>query len=373
VTVRVAVVGLAGMGGGHLRYVQAIDGYELTAVCDVVPDVLSRAAERTGAKAFSSAGELFGSGVADAVVIATPPHLHLEQVNDALAAGLHVYCEKPMVRTVAEADELVRLVDASGLRVQVGFQHRFQHSFTAAHELVSSGQLGALHKASLVSTNWFRPQAYFDARPWRGRFHEAGGGVLMNQAIHHVDSYLWIVGNPVRVTAQARRAMHHVDVEDDVWATLQLRDGAVAHLTASTAHPIGADRLEIACDGGAIESRGGRLRVARLEQPAREINDTCPDAFPRISYEWHDIPAGTTPVTYDDCVRACHQDFLDCISSGRQPLNNPRQASRSIELANAVYISTITGEPVDLPVDRGAYDELFGRLAARTASLPGAV
>lgn len=366
---RVAVVGLAGMGGTHVRLASRMETYELTAVCDIVPETLDRVATATGAKPFSSTDELFASGVADAVVIATPPVLHLAQVRAALDAGLHVYCEKPMTCTVDEADELAAAAEASGRAVQVGFQHRFQHSFATAKEIIDRGEVGGVFRANLTSTNWFRPQAYFDARPWRGRWTAAGGGVLMNQAIHHVDAYLWMVGMPTRVTAHAWCARHRAEVEDDVLATLEFAGGGRGMIVASTTDPIGTDRLEVHGELGSLVASGRTLRFGKLPQGAQEISDTCPDAFPHVEVAWHDIEPDGKPVTFNEFVSANHADFQDAAAAGRPGRNNPREAARAIELAGAIYLSACRGEPVGVPLDRVAYRDLYAKLCAGEVGL----
>lgn len=368
---RLAVVGLAGMGGTHVRLTARLDEYELVAVCDVVREPLERAAAATGAKPFTSVDGLLASGVAEAVVIATPPSLHLEHVRAALEAGVHVYCEKPVVATIEQADELARIARASGLCVQVGFQHRFQHSFATARTLIHDGAIGDVYRANLTSTSWFRPQAYFDARPWRGRWSDAGGGVLMNQAIHHVDAFLWLVGMPSLVTAKAHRVRHRVDVEDDAIALLEFPNGGRGVVTASTIDPLGMDRLEVHGELGSLVSQGQRLRHARLTEPAQSIADTCPDAFPQIAAAWEEVPPEGKPTTFVDFVVACHRDFVDAIAQGRDPRNHPEEASKAVELANAVYLSAVSGESVPLPLDRAAYRDVFERLCDGRATLPG--
>lgn len=356
------------MGGTHVRLASSLDCYELVAVCDIAQGALARTAEATGAKAFSDTAALFTSGIADAVVLATPPWLHLEQARAAIECGLHVYCEKPIAPTAAEGDEIARLAARAGRVVQVGFQHRFQHSFATAKAL--SAEIGILSRATLTSTGWFRPQAYFDARPWRGRWREAGGGVLMNQAVHHVDAYLWIAGSPASVTARAYRTRHRVEVEDDAVAVLEFAGGARGVVTASTSDPVGSDRLELHGELGSLVVQGQRLRHARLPEPAQQISDTCPDAFPRIEVAWEDVAPAGLPTDFAGFVSACHRDFVDAVEGGTGNVNHAAEATRAVELANAVYLSAVTGETVPLPLDRDAYAECYARLVRGDVELP---
>ena len=165
---RIGVVGLAGVGQGHL-YSAAAAGGVLAAVCDVDAAALEAASTAHHVPAFTTTEELYASGTCDAVVIATPPFLHGVQVRAALDAGLHVYCEKPLAPTAREGRELADAATAAGRGLAVGFQHRFQKSHVLARSVIASGDLGPVHRVSLTGTNWVRPDSYFGSSPWRAR------------------------------------------------------------------------------------------------------------------------------------------------------------------------------------------------------------
>ena len=205
--IRVAVVGVAGMGGAHCFAASTMPEYELVAVCDIAEGPREKSAASFGVLAFADAEVLYSSGLIDAVILATPPSTHVPLVRGALDAGLHVYCEKPFVIDAADGYALGDAANAAGKVVQVGFQYRFQPSYAEVRSLIDAGDLGPIFRASLVATNWFRPQGYFEAAPWRKQWKLAGGGVLMNQAIHQLDALLWFSGLPARVTARARHAL----------------------------------------------------------------------------------------------------------------------------------------------------------------------
>jgi predicted dehydrogenase len=371
--VRVAVVGLAGIGTAHLFAIAALrDDYTLAAVCDVDAELAKRTGESFSADAFASLDELLASGIADAVVIAVPPFLHGAMTIAALDAGLHVYCEKPLAPTCGECDEITAAAQASGRVVQVGCQHRFQRSYVAAHQLLQGGELGAVFRAGLVATNWFRAQRYFDVRPWRGQWQAVGGGVLLSQAIHQVDAFIWLVGMPVRVTAEAWRSLHDADVEDEATAILHLPDGGRATLVASTVDPVGTDRIEIHAERGSVVLDGFGLRVTRLDAAAAQLSADCPDEFPKLTVAWDDavVPGPDRDKEWFALVMDSHRDFLDAIRTGVTPRNPPAEATKAVELANAVYLSALRGEPVELPLDRTAYAAAFADLCAGRAALP---
>ncbi len=359
------------MGLMHVFTAPKIEGYELTALCDVASEPLERAAGAAKeAERFTDFDAFCASGVADAVVIATPNSFHSDNVTRALDAGLHVYCEKPLGVTVGECRTIAELASSSGRRVQIGFQHRFQHGYTSAKRIVEAGEIGPLRRADLRATDWFRPNNYFSLRPWRARWEQAGGGVLMLQAIHQLDAYLWIAGMPSRVTAKAWRGRPDVEVEDDVYAVLEFPNGARGMLTASTLDPGGTNRIELTGDRGAVRAEGERLRTGRWEDATSTMLRERMNPFEAVPVEWENIEPTGDAMTFDECVVACHRDFVDAIKSNREPLNNAVEASKSVEVANAVYLSALTGEPVELPLDAGRYEAAFKQLCAGELSLP---
>jgi predicted dehydrogenase len=371
--VRVAVVGVAGIGMAHLFAAAGLeDEYRLTAVCDVDAEAAKSNAESFSVAAYTSFGDLLGAGVADAVVLAVPPSLHAEMAIQALDAGLHVYCEKPLGRTIAECDDVADAAERSDRVVQVGCQHRFQRSYVAAHDLLRSGELGAPFRASVVATNWFRAQRYFDARPWRARWETVGGGVLLSQAIHQIDAFLWLLGQPDRVSAEAWRSLHDAEVEDEATAILRLPGGARGTLIASTVDPVGTDRIEIHTDGGSLVLDGFGLRVARFDGTASSLSAECAAEFPELTVAWEDavVPDPDRNKEWFGLVRATHRDFVSAIRDGRSPRNTPAEASKAVELANAIILSALDGSPVDLPLDRDSYTRAFERLCAGELELP---
>jgi predicted dehydrogenase len=364
--IRVGVAGVAGMGITHLLNAPNIDGYELTAICDVVPDALEKAAGGApDAKRFTDLAEMCRSGAIDAVVIATPNWLHADNVTGALDAGLHVYCEKPLGVTVGECRAIAGLARERGQRVQVGFQHRFQHGYASAKRIVERGDLGPLARAEMRGTDWFRPDVYFKVRPWRARWDKAGGGVLMLQAIHQLDAFLWIAGMPSRVRAFAASGRDGVEIESDVSALLEFPDGATGVLTASTLIPGGTNRIELHGDRGMIRAEGERARVGTWDDPTSTMRVERTNPFEGVAVSSQDVePTGEDAMSFNDCVIACHRDFIDAIRTGREPLNNADQASMSVEVCNAVYLSAVTGEPVDLPLDASVYDDVFAKMCS---------
>lgn len=367
------MIGVAGIGLAHLFAGSMLDEYELAAVCDIDDAPREKAAADFDAAAFADASELFSSGAVDAVVVATPPTTHEPLVREALAAGLHVYCEKPVTPTASAGRALDDLARAADRVVQVGFQHRFQRSARVAHELIDAGEIGDLFRVELNATNWFRSQRYFDSAPWRGTWRAAGGGVLMSQAVHQIDSLVWLAGLPSTVSAWARRSRHDVQIEDDVVAMLEFPNGARGTLVASTTDPVGRDAITLHGERGSLEIEGFRLRRATFgdgSQGAQQLTDESTEDFDDVGVEWADVvePGGRSE--YFDLTLDCHRDFVEAIHAGRDPVNTPAEAGRAVELINALYLSAVRGAPVDLPIDAREYDAVLDDLSTGGIVLP---
>jgi predicted dehydrogenase len=368
--VRVAVVGVAGMGRAHYFAAASMPEYELVAICDVVDKVREKAAARLEVPGFASAAELYASGLVEAVILATPPSTHVDLVRDALAAGLHVYCEKPFVADATEGYALGEQARAAGLVVQVGFQYRFQPSYARVRSMIEAGTVGPIYRCALVATNWFRPQDYFEAAGWRKEWRHAGGGVLVNQAIHQLDAMLWFTGLPARVTARASRARHDIEVEDDVMALLEFPNGGRGTVVASTVDPVGSDRIEIHGEQCSLMMDEHELRVGTFDGPAQKLSDESTNHFDRVPVTWEDVAVPpVSPGGYDYMMDA-HRDFVTAITERRTPRITPEEGTRAIEVANAVYLSAIRGEAVELPMARGEYAPVYARLSTGEVELP---
>src|SRR5204863_394317 len=159
----------------------------------------------------------------DLVAICTPSGLHAEDTELALAAGRHVFVEKPLDVSLPRARRLARLAvqaEQRGLVVSVVSQHRFDPASVAVAGALAAGRLGRVTSA-VASVAWWRGQDYYDSAAWRGTWALDGGGALMNQGVHTVDLLGWLLGEPVEVFAHTGRLAHDgIEVEDVAVATI---------------------------------------------------------------------------------------------------------------------------------------------------------
>jgi len=335
---------------------------ELTAVCDVVPEVSRAAADQYGVLGFTRHEELLDSGLVDMVIIATPHYFHTPIAEAAFARGVHVLSEKPIAVSVSDADRMIRAARASGKKFGVMFQMRTSAGNRAARRLIEEGRLGEIYRVSLTM-GWYRTQAYYDSGTWRATWAGEGGGVLINQAPHLLDLFSWLVGLPSRITGQVRTRLHDIEVEDEAFALLEYPNGAHGYLYASVMEAPSTEQIEICGDRGKLLLRGG-LRFWELDSSIRDFTRTSPDmwASPKateVPIEIEEAPHGHGVIT-GNFARAILQN---------EPLIAPgEEGLRAVELINGLIMSGKQRRPVDVPVDRAAYDALLADLQRSSRS-----
>jgi predicted dehydrogenase len=362
--VRFGIVGLGNMGALHARNLLtgAVKGGVLAAVCD--SDAARLATYGDSVRAFHDPGEMVRSGCIDALIIATPHFAHPDAAVLAFGAGVHVLVEKPIAVHKAEAERMIAAHAAAGRRLHFGavFNQRTRAPYRKIRDLIRSGELGPLRRIQWTLTDWFRSDAYYGSSPWRATWDGEGGGVLINQAPHQLDLWCWLFGSPERVRAFCRFGRYHaIEVEDDVTAYLEMPGGVTGTFITSTGEAPGTSRLEIAADRGRIVYENGQLRFARNEIPAGEFSRTTREIF-GVPPTWDvTIP---TPGPEGQHL-AIVQNFADAILTQAPLIAPAAEGLASVELANAMLLSTWLDRTIELPLDGRVFQaELEQRIAA---------
>lgn len=214
-----AIVGCGDVSIVHFEALQIL-GIELVGVADVDPAGLARAEQvAPQVPRFASVGELLGAVRPDVVHVTTPHHQHEPVTRELLAAGVNVLQEKPLANTLVAAQSIVDAAEQSSAKVGICLQNRYNAPNQALKQILDEGALGEITGA-YASVVWARTPDYYQARPWRGRWAEAGGGLLINQALHTLDLLQWLLGEPtdVRGNASTIRYRGVIEVEDSTQA-----------------------------------------------------------------------------------------------------------------------------------------------------------
>ena len=361
--VRFGVVGLGNMGSVHAAQLRsgAIVGAELGAVCDEDP---ARLASFAPELCFTDGGALLQSGRVDAVLVATPHYSHVPIGIAALEAGLHLLVEKPVAVHKADAERLLAAAAARPAQVfGAMFNQRTDPRYRRLRALLESGELGSVRRIAWTVTDWFRTHAYYASGGWRASWAGEGGGVLLNQCPHNLDLWWWLFGAPARVRAFCALGRHHpIEVEDEVSAFLEYDDGATGTFITSTGEAPGTNRLEVAAERGRVVLENGEFTYWRNAQGSTEFSRTTPHAFARPEAWEVRLPANK------DGVGGQHNEilanFAATILRGTPLLAPGAEGIHSVELANAMLLSSFRQETIRLPLDALAYEQKLRELVA---------
>ncbi|WP_426127468.1 Gfo/Idh/MocA family protein [Pararhizobium sp. PWRC1-1] len=293
-------------------------------------------AQRYGLPVVDSADAIFDDPSIDYVVILTPPSTHLELVKRAAKAGKQVLLEKPLEISLTRSRQVVETAERAAIKLGVVLQRRFCPAIAETARLIAEGKLGEIVSASMRLGNW-RPQSYYD-EPGRGTLARDGGGVLLTQAIHTIDQLIVLAGLPTQVTGFAVTSpVHSMETEDVVHAALRFSNGALGALSATTAaYPGFPDVIEILGTLGTVRVEGDRCIINLTDGRNIELQDDSTNGG-----------SGADPMAFSHVNhRAVHEDFLNAITTDRQPLVSGVEALKAHRLIDAILRASTSGKVV---------------------------
>lgn len=297
----------------------------------------------------------------DVAVITTPHPAHAPIALDCLAAGAHVLVEKPMSDSIAAAEKMVAAAAQAKRLLGVCYQRRFRPTVERARAMIADGELGALVRVACLEPV-LRSAKYYREADWRGTWRGEGGGVLLNQAPHPIDTLCHLVGMPSRLIGSTRTARHAIECEDTAHALLEYANGALGYFFAGTAETSVKPNLQIVGDKGALEIFDTQLKIYSFADSIPEYIASSEEIFDRMKKQ---VEVFDLPDTTGNHV-SIYRDFHTAILEGRQPRANGHEGLMSVEFANALIYSAQKQIPVTFPLDRAAYANLVGELRQGT-------
>jgi predicted dehydrogenase len=362
-SVRIGIIGMGNMGKFHADYLLAgkVNRAELKGVCSTSPQKLEGYREK-GAKVYGSSEELIKSGAVDALVIATPHYQHTSLGIAALQAGLHIMVEKPISAHKADAERLIgEAKKHPALVFGAMFQLRTEPRYTRIRKLIQNGELGQIVRVNWIITDWFRTEAYYASGGWRATWKGEGGGVLLNQCLHQLDTLQWLLGMPVRVRGFCQLGrFHNIEVEDNVNVFMEWADGATGVFISSTGEAPGSNRFEICGTRGKVVLENGKLAFTRNEADMIQFSKAAKTGFVKPEVWNVDIPVENANNPHAILM----QNFVDAILD-RVPLSVPgAEGIHSVELANVMLYSSLMNQTIELPMDSVAFENKLNELIA---------
>jgi UDP-N-acetyl-2-amino-2-deoxyglucuronate dehydrogenase len=339
--IRIAIVGCGRIAKRHAELLGTgqIAGAKLVAVCDVVAERAQAFGQKYDVPAFTSTAALLAGSDAEVIVVLTPSGSHAAVAIEAAQGKRHVIVEKPMALTLEDADAMIAAADANGVRLFVVKQNRFNVPVVKAREALDAGRLGKLVLGT-VRVRWCRDQNYYDHDAWRGTYAQ-DGGVIANQASHHVDMLGWFMGPVESVHARSSRALVDIQAEDTCVATVKFKNGAlgIVEATGATRPKDLEGSLSVLGSGGTIEIGGfavNKIRHWNFVEPSPE-DSTVMELF-----------SVNPPNVYGFGHQAYYQHVVDCLTNQSAALVDGLEGRKSLELITALYESIETGEEVTL-------------------------
>ena len=244
---------------------------------------------------------------------------------------------------------------ASGKVFGIMYNQRANPLYQKLRGLIHSGELGEIKRTKLIVTDTYRSQSYYDSSKWRATWKGEGGGVLLNQALHQLDIWLWTIGDmPKRIRAVSSVGKYHdIEVEDEVTAYVEYENGATGVFITSTGEVPGTNRFEIVGDRGKIVVENEELTFYQLTPSEREFNKTYKGGFGKPEWKKIDIPVKSENANHAKII----QNWIDSISKGESLLAPGEDGVKALDIANAMYLSSWLNEIVELPVDPNDYFE----------------
>ena len=319
-----AVIGCGDVSSVHFAAITANPGVELIAVCDVDPGRLNDAVATHSSRGYSDYLQLLDVESPDVVHICTPHHLHADMAVACLQRNVNVLLEKPLATTVSDGRRLIEASDRSDAQIGVCFQNRYNATARSLRAVLDAHAYGPVLGAR-ASVTWHRDEEYYRRRDWRGRWDTAGGGVLINQAIHTLDLLLWCLGDVRDVRGRTSTLFLTDVIEVDDTATIQLthRSGARSVFYATNGYVENAPIT--------IEIRTERA-ILRLDSDLTLIG---PAGHRTIIAEQHRIPGTNSHwgVSHGPLI----DDFYRHARSGEPFWIDAREASKTLDIISAVY------------------------------------
>lgn len=334
--------GLIGCGRISKRHAELLANSQITnaklaAVCDVKTTRAEAFGKQFSVPAYGDMHKMMQSEKIDVAVVLTESGFHAEHVIALAAYRKHIVVEKPMALTLSDADRMIAACDAAGVKLFVVKQNRFNVPVVKLRESLEAGRFGKLVMGT-VRVRWCRPQAYYSQDAWRGTW-ALDGGVLANQASHHVDMLEWMMGDVESVFAMSRTALVNIETEDTAVVVLRFANGALGAIEATTAtRPKDLEgSISILGEGGTVVIGGFAVNKMLTWNFAKPLPGDD-DVLKKYSVN--------PPNVYGFGHQAYYDHVVSSIRNNSEHLVDGQKGRKSLELISAIYESIETRKEV---------------------------
>lgn len=331
------LIGCGAIAEKHVNALQRLDRDCVVGAYDLSHESREKFEKEFGIPTFETVEEMVLKVNPDIFNVLTPSGSHAQTVLDLVHFNKHFIVEKPLSLKLSDSDKLLEACDDAGIKIFVVKQNRFNPPIQKLREALVKGRFGKLVMGT-VRVRWSRPQSYYDQKPWRGTW-ALDGGVLTNQASHHIDMLMWMMGPVESVVAMTATRLATIEAEDTGIALLKFKSGALGVIEATTAtRPKDLEgSISILGEHGTVEVGGFFM------------NDLKTWAFSNTDEMDETVWASATVPTEPGWSHTeFFKDVLSSLDQGRRGLIDGIEGRKSIELINAIYESAETGRSIPL-------------------------
>ena len=340
---RIGIIGCGEIAAATAKGIQVAEHAEIAAVMDTNEALAEDLGRTYDVPWTTDAAVLLAHSDVDAVYIAVPHYLHAPLTIQAAQAGKHVLCEKPIATALADADSMIAACERADVFLSVAFDAQIMPAMQKVRDLIATGAIGEVIGTRIVALI-DKPASYWSsgwtgrvATDWRIAKEKAGGGVLIMNCIHDVNTVRYVTGlEATRVYAEYGTFATPVEVEDYIVATVRYTNGAIGHIEAGS------------CIKGGDPHKGAGIRIygsagqILLSNPPRLY--TTREIAGRQPRTWQDVGERFVPYARTSIVEA----FAAAVLNGHRPPVSGQDGRAALALVLAAYQAGAEGRPVEL-------------------------
>ncbi|KPK84041.1 MAG: oxidoreductase [Bacteroides sp. SM23_62_1] len=356
---KTGIVGCGKVAHLHAKALKNIDESLFVAVASRSESNRYVFASTYDVKVYMDVSEMVTSEKLDMVIICTPHPYHKEPAIDAMKSGAHVLIEKPMAACLADCDEMISMSKTTGKLLGVVSQRRFYEPCVRIKKAIDEQKIGKPVLGVVYMLSW-RDEAYYLSDPWRGKWKEEGGGVLVNQAPHQLDLLQWFMGDIEELYGVWRNFNHpYIEVDDTAAAIIKFKQGGIGNIIMSNSQNPGIyTKVHIHGDKGysvGVQTDTGSMFVAGmtgiLEAPYNDIW-TIPGEE-RYPERWREKENAFFREinSMEYYIQLQVDDFISAIINKRKPMISAEEGRKTVELFTAIYRSQRDNSPVKWPLN----------------------
>ena len=336
--IRFVLIGCGSISAKHVIAINRIKNAEVVGAYDVNASSAKAFSETHMIPVFTDLEDMIERTDPHFLNILTPSGLHAKNIFELMRFNRNFVVEKPLALRLDDVDTTLEECDKRGLKIFVVQQNRFNPPVQKLKEALDKGRFGKIVMGT-VRLRWRRTQSYYEKNKWKGAF-SLGGGVLSNQASHHIDMLRWMMGPINSVLATTATRLLDIEVEDTGAAILKFKSGAIGIIEATCgARPKDLEgSLSLLGEKGAVEIGGffmNELKTWNFSEPNKMDNEIW-TSFANVP----DEPAWNHTEFF--------KNVIDSFICGKVGLIDGVEGRKTVELINAIYESADTGKEIFL-------------------------